>query len=90
MNMLFWKCLIGQLVVALGCTEPIAIVLAFAVASKHLKEPLEFLEVYASGTSLKTPWVSASRHRENRDEPCGSAGGLWGMWTENLKFVWHL
>lgn len=42
-----------ELVVALGCTEPIAIALASAVASRHLKEPLAFLEVYASANIIK-------------------------------------
>lgn len=49
----FLEVLDRELVVALGCTEPIAIALAAAVASKHLKEPLEFLEVYASGNIIK-------------------------------------
>ncbi len=49
----FLEVLDRELVVALGCTEPIAIALASAVASKHLKEPLEFLEVYASGNIIK-------------------------------------
>lgn len=50
---LFLDVLDRELVVALGCTEPIAIALASAVANKHLKEPLVFLEVYASANIIK-------------------------------------
>ena len=42
-----------ELVVALGCTEPIAIALASAVASKHLKGELKSLEVFASANIIK-------------------------------------
>ena len=49
----FVEVLEKELVVALGCTEPIAIALAAAVASKHLKGTLISLEVLASGNIIK-------------------------------------
>lgn len=49
----FVEVLEKELVVALGCTEPIAIALASAVASKHLKGTLISLEVLASGNIIK-------------------------------------
>ncbi|HSL86513.1 MAG TPA: hypothetical protein VK861_06235 [Bacteroidales bacterium] len=49
----FLEVLDKELVVALGCTEPIAIALASAVASKHLKGDLVSLDVYASANIIK-------------------------------------
>ena len=49
----FLELLDKELVVALGCTEPIAIALASAVASRHLSGKLSSLEVYASGNIIK-------------------------------------
>ncbi len=42
-----------ELVIALGCTEPIAIAFASAMASKHLKGELVSLEVFASANIIK-------------------------------------
>lgn len=50
----FLRLLDRELVVALGCTEPIAIALAAAVARKYVKgENLIDLKVYASGNVIK-------------------------------------
>ncbi|NCC79021.1 MAG: serine dehydratase subunit alpha family protein [Clostridia bacterium] len=49
----FLEVLDRELVIALGCTEPIAIAYASAMATKHLKGDLLALEVYASGNIIK-------------------------------------
>lgn len=42
-----------ELVIALGCTEPVAIALAAATAKKHLKKPVSEILVKVSGNILK-------------------------------------
>lgn len=42
-----------ELVIALGCTEPVAIALAAATAKKHLNDPISHLQVNVSGNILK-------------------------------------
>lgn len=42
-----------ELVVALGCTEPVAIALAAATARKHVSGPIEEIVVKASGNIIK-------------------------------------
>lgn len=49
----FLEVLDRELVIALGCTEPIAIAFASAMASKHLMGELVSLEVYASANIIK-------------------------------------
>ncbi|WP_257348559.1 serine dehydratase subunit alpha family protein [Pseudalkalibacillus decolorationis] len=42
-----------ELVVAVGCTEPVAIALAAATAKSYLKEDIQKVEVFASGNVIK-------------------------------------
>lgn len=42
-----------ELVPAMGCTEPIAIAYAAAVATSYMKYPIEKVDIYASGNIIK-------------------------------------
>lgn len=42
-----------ELVLAMGCTEPIAIAYASALARKHLIGDVEEVEIHASGNIIK-------------------------------------
>ena len=42
-----------ELVPAMGCTEPIAIAYAAALAQKTLQEDVKHVEIYASGNIIK-------------------------------------
>ncbi|WP_137790277.1 L-serine ammonia-lyase, iron-sulfur-dependent, subunit alpha [Bacillus sp. E(2018)] len=48
-----YKLLEKELVVALGCTEPVAIALASATAKKYIREPITSISVKASGNVIK-------------------------------------
>lgn len=43
----------SELIAAMGCTEPIAVALAGAVAKERLQEPIELVEVWVSNNILK-------------------------------------
>ncbi|ANC76223.1 hypothetical protein ABE65_005125 [Fictibacillus phosphorivorans] len=48
-----YRLLEKELVVALGCTEPVAIALASATAKKYISEPVTSISVKASGNVIK-------------------------------------
>lgn len=48
-----YRLLEKELVVALGCTEPVAIALASATAQKYISEPVTSISVKASGNVIK-------------------------------------
>lgn len=53
LNEKFKQILEKELVIALGCTEPVAIALAAATAKSHVSGPIDKLSVYASGNIIK-------------------------------------
>lgn len=49
---------------ALGCTEPISLALAAAVAAAELEGPVERVEAWVSPNLMKTVWASPFPARE--------------------------
>lgn len=72
-KMAVWKQMIDiiktDVTPATGCTEPIALAYAAAVAARELGEPVRFIDGLVSANLMKTAWASPCRERVCRDLP---------------------
>lgn len=61
---------------ALGCTEPISLALAAAVAAAELEGPVERVEAWVSPNLMKRSGRHRSRHGNGGAADCGGAGSV--------------
>lgn len=61
---------------ALGCTEPISLALAAAVAAAELEGPVERVEARVSPNLMKNGLGVTVRHGNGGAADCGGAGGV--------------
>lgn len=61
---------------ALGCTEPISLALAAAVAAAELEGPVERVEAWVSPSDEERSGRHRSRHGNGGAADCGGAGSV--------------